>query len=129
MIREYREIARLLTIMPNRNIVNRLDNAPGVTKFDFGYRRISEGEYRLYINGKETEMRIYAMYPMTRSSSAGGDLEPSESPMLWIGEGAADGRREGRYYRSLDAAFHGESTLVNRAFVNGVMESILGDKK
>jgi hypothetical protein len=124
--REHREIALLLTLLPNQSVIDKLDKAEsGVTKFDLEYRRMSAGEYRLHINGKETKMRISAMYPVS-TSSAGKPVKASGQPMLWIGEGATDGRREGRYYQSLDAAFQGESALVNRAITKGGIESLFG---
>jgi hypothetical protein len=122
--REHRELARLLTIMPNLDTIKRLDEAKsGVTKYDLGYKRVSEGNYRLFINGKETGMRIYAMYPLTQSSPGGVYDKPSERPMLWIGEGG--GRKEGRYYRSLDSALLGEREFVNRVFTSGGIETLM----
>jgi hypothetical protein len=124
--RKHSAIARLLTIMPNSNMIKQLDEAKsGVTKYDLGYRRINEGEYRLFINQKETGMRIFALYPVTQSDD--DSAKPSGPPLFWAGEGG--GGKEWRSYRSLNAAFQGEKALIDRAFVNGEIGKIINNEE
>jgi tetratricopeptide (TPR) repeat protein len=106
--------------------------------FAFEYRQEgNSNRYLLYLDGYPTELCIFRATVMPGSIPFPGieDLSPenirerlsaggSLRPVIWLAEGG-DGGKTIRQYKTLEAAFLGEKTWVNRIVKAGNIQSII----
>lgn len=103
--REAGYLAGLLQITPDYAL--RGDKNPFPAR-SYEYRE-TDGGFALFVDGKETEMRIAQSFAMKGSLAARG--APGSLRAVWFAQGGGangDGKKTMRQYASIDAAFTGE---------------------